>query len=78
MSSEGKQREMAQELTEGIKGEFIPFSFPDRKRGQVMKQAPCVWVEDLQKKISDTIEYNDRYVHAHVYTLPKTLQIRYK
>ena len=40
-----------------------------------MKQAPCVWVEDPQKKTSDPTEYNDRYVHAHVYTLLKTLQI---
>lgn len=65
MASEGKQRKLVRELTDGITGELIPFSFPDRQRGQVVKQAPCVWVEDLEKKIIDTIEFNERYVYTH-------------
>ena len=60
MTSERKQREIVRELTDGIGGELVLYSFPTRKRGEVMKQAPCVWVEDLEQKIVDTIEFNAR------------------
>ena len=60
MASEGRQRELAQELTGGVSGEYVLFSFPERHKGHIMKPAPCVWVDNLEKKITDTLEYNDR------------------
>ena len=35
---------------------LLSFSFPDRHRGHIMKLAPCVWIEDLEQKIVDTLE----------------------
>ena len=67
MASEGKQRKLVRELTDGLKGEFLPFSFPDQQRGHIVKQAPCVWVEDLERKIVETIEFNDRYTESYIY-----------
>ena len=32
-----------------------------------MKQAPCVWVEDLERTIVETIEFNDRYTESYIY-----------
>ena len=61
MASEGRQRELANELTDGITGEMVSFSFPDRHRGHILKQAPCVWVSDLEQKIVDMLEYNCRF-----------------
>ena len=61
MASERTQRELAGVITDDIQGEFIPFSFPLQRRGQIMRQAPCVWVQDLEEKIVNTIQLNDRY-----------------
>jgi len=57
---EHEQRSLAQELTGGVKGEYAVFSFGDRKRGDLLKKAPCVWVENLEQKIIDTLEHSDR------------------
>ena len=40
MASERKQRELAEDLTGGIQGELVSFSFPDRRRDHVMQLAP--------------------------------------
>ena len=64
-SSEGKQRELAKEITDGIMGEMVSFPFPDQHRGHIMKLAPCVWIEDLEQKIVDTLEYNYRSDYKH-------------
>ena len=71
MASEGRQRELAQELTDGVSGEYVLFSFPERHKGHIMKPAPCVWVDNLEKKITDTLEYNNRSarntrLHVHM------------
>ena len=58
MASERKQRELAQDITGGLKGELVSFSFPDQRRGHIMQLAPYVWVEDLEQKITETTEYN--------------------
>ena len=61
MASEGQQRDLAKDLTGGIVGEMVSFSFPNRQRGHVLQQAPYVWIQDLQQKIVDTLQYNSRY-----------------
>ena len=74
VTSEGKQRELVHELTDGVSGECVLFSFPDRHKGHIMKPAPCVWVNDLEKKIIDMLDYNERSaipcssLSAHVYS----------
>ena len=60
MASEGQQRDLAKDLTGDIMGEMVSFSFPDNQRGHVLKQAPYVWIQDLCKKITDTLESNSR------------------
>ena len=54
---------VAHELTDGASGVYALFSFPDQHRGHIMKPAPCVWIEDIEKKITDTLDYNDRYMY---------------
>ena len=66
LASEGKQRELVHELTDGASGEYILFSFPDQHRRHIMKPAPCVWIGDFEKKITDTLDYNDRYMYMYV------------
>ena len=60
MASEREQRQLATDLSGGIMGEMVSFSFPDRYRGHILQQAPCVWVEDLEEKIISTLEYSSR------------------
>ena len=60
MASEKTQRALASDLACGIAGESVPFSFATKGRGRVMRQAAYAWVESLQKKIVDTLEYNRR------------------
>ena len=60
MASEREQRRLATDLTGGIKGEMMSFSFPDRNRGHIFQQAPCVWVNDLEEKILSSLEFNSR------------------
>ena len=62
MASEHKQRALAQELTGGVAGEYTLFSFADKKRGrEVFRMAAFVWVEDLEEKIVDMLDHNDRF-----------------
>ena len=61
MAPEHKQRSLAQELTGGVAGEYALFSFPDKRRGETLHKAACVWVEDLEQKIVDTLEHNERW-----------------
>ena len=68
MASEGQQRTLANDLTSSIRGEMVMFSFANCQRGHVLQQAPCVWIEDLQQKIIDTLEHNDRFYTHIVYT----------
>ncbi len=60
MASEHKERALAQEFTGGVTGEYALFSFSDKKRGEELRKAACVWVENLEQKILDTIKYNHR------------------
>ena len=53
MASEREQRRLATDLTGGIKGEVMSFSFPDCSRGHVLQQA---WVNSLEEKIISTLE----------------------
>ncbi len=60
MAPEHKQRSIAQELTGGVAGEYALLSFLEKKRGEVLRKAACVWVENLEQKIVDTLDHNDR------------------
>ena len=60
ISSEKQQRMLAAKLADGIAGESVLFSFNEKGKGQVMRQAAYVWVEDLQAKIADTLNNNER------------------
>ena len=60
MASEKQQRALSTEIAGGTVGESVLFSFATRNRGQVMRQAPYVWVESLREKIIDTLIHNDR------------------
>ena len=60
MASEKNQRAISTEIAGGLVGESVLFSFATKERRQVMQQAPYVWVEDLRKKIVDTLFFNDR------------------
>jgi hypothetical protein len=58
MASECKQRSLALELTGGVAGEYaLSFS---KKRGEEFRKAAFVWVEDLEQKIVDMLDHNDR------------------
>ena len=39
-----------------------------------MKLAPCVWIEDLEQKIVDTLEYNYRSNYKHTCTVHVDVQ----
>ena len=41
---------LAAKLTDDITGKSILFSFKEKGKGQVMRQAAYVWVDDLQAK----------------------------
>ena len=71
MASEREQRDLAKDLTGGIMGEMVSFSFPDRHRGHVLQQAPYVWVQDLEEKIVRTLEYNSRcgFIPMYMYNV---------
>ena len=53
MASKREQRRLATDLTGGIKGDVMSFSFPDCSRGHVLQQA---WVNSLEEKIISTLE----------------------
>ena len=59
MASECKQQSLAQELTGGVAWEYALFSF-SKKRGEEFRKAAFVWVEDLEQKIVDMLDHNDR------------------
>ena len=68
MASEHKQRSLALELTGGVRSKYAIFSFPEKKRGEVLRKAACVWVEDLEQMIVNTFEHNDRFAYAKHFT----------
>ena len=51
---------LAAKLADGIAGESVLFSFNEKGKGEVIRQAAYVWVEDLQAKIADTLNNNER------------------
>ena len=56
MAPENTQRILSSKVAGGVTGESVLFSFNEKGRGEVMQQAPFVWVESLEEKIVDTIQ----------------------
>ena len=53
---------LAAKLAGGIVRESVLFSFNEKGCGQVMCQAAYAWVEDLETKIVETLNYNEKFV----------------
>ena len=59
LASEKKMRVEAEKLVgKNLESEMVPFSFPHRDGGQVIKVAPFAFIPSLWDKMQDLLEQN--------------------
>ena len=64
LASEKQLRKQSeQQMGNNLQSEAVPFCFP-LKSGIDLRPAPLVYVPDLVKKVIQTLDQNNRYIHV--------------
>lgn len=59
LASEGKMRKEATKLVgKNLDAEIVPFAFPHKDGGQVIKNAPYAFIPNLWDKVKDLLDQN--------------------
>ena len=63
MAGEGKERMVVKDLVENkVQGEEVPFSFPVGRKGQELRAAAMVYLENLEDHVLHLLEENNLLV----------------